>query len=137
MRRKVVVYSPLGQARNFLRAMKLEQEAFFYHSNCKEPGIAGLVKVSCIGIGLNPSPFRETYSCRYKGTKLKSVNKKEVPSSPSLMSPLRPLQYDKDYNKAFISGPAGTDFSFLCLGLSLKNRPDDSSSKSEVTRIKL
>ncbi|XP_077914875.1 thymocyte nuclear protein 1 isoform X3 [Halichoerus grypus] len=33
------------QARNFLRAMQLEQEAFFYHSNCKEPGIAGLVKV--------------------------------------------------------------------------------------------
>ncbi|XP_015393201.1 thymocyte nuclear protein 1 isoform X1 [Panthera pardus] len=45
VRRKVVVYSPLGQARNFLRAMKLEQEAFFYHSNCKEPGIAGLVKI--------------------------------------------------------------------------------------------
>ncbi|XP_045870501.1 thymocyte nuclear protein 1 isoform X2 [Meles meles] len=33
------------KARNFLRAMKLEQEAFFYHSNCKEPGIAGLVKI--------------------------------------------------------------------------------------------
>ncbi|XP_003472592.1 thymocyte nuclear protein 1 [Cavia porcellus] len=33
------------QARNFLRAMKLEDEAFFYHSNCKEPGIAGLVKI--------------------------------------------------------------------------------------------
>uniref|UniRef100_A0A8C0K4U1 Thymocyte nuclear protein 1 n=1 Tax=Canis lupus dingo TaxID=286419 RepID=A0A8C0K4U1_CANLU len=33
------------QARNFLRAMKLEQKAFFYHSNCKEPGIAGLVKI--------------------------------------------------------------------------------------------
>ncbi|XP_027435239.2 thymocyte nuclear protein 1 isoform X5 [Zalophus californianus] len=33
------------QARNFLRAMQLGQEAFFYHSNCKEPGIAGLVKV--------------------------------------------------------------------------------------------
>ncbi|XP_039734812.1 thymocyte nuclear protein 1 isoform X4 [Pteropus medius] len=33
------------QARNFLRAMKLEEEAFFYHSNCKEPGIAGLIKV--------------------------------------------------------------------------------------------
>ncbi|XP_025854673.1 thymocyte nuclear protein 1 isoform X4 [Vulpes vulpes] len=33
------------KARNFLRAMKLEQKAFFYHSNCKEPGIAGLVKV--------------------------------------------------------------------------------------------
>ncbi|XP_040848583.1 thymocyte nuclear protein 1 [Ochotona curzoniae] len=33
------------QARNFLRAMKLEQEAFFYHSNCKQPGIAGLMKI--------------------------------------------------------------------------------------------
>ncbi|XP_006892876.1 PREDICTED: thymocyte nuclear protein 1 [Elephantulus edwardii] len=33
------------QARNFLRAMKLEEEAFFYHSNCKEPGIAGLMKI--------------------------------------------------------------------------------------------
>ncbi|EHB03548.1 Thymocyte nuclear protein 1 [Heterocephalus glaber] len=33
------------QARNFLRAMKLEDEAFFYHSNCKEPGIVGLIKI--------------------------------------------------------------------------------------------
>ncbi|XP_062995180.1 thymocyte nuclear protein 1 [Elgaria multicarinata webbii] len=33
------------QARNFLRDMKAGQEAFFYHSNCKEPGIAGIVKI--------------------------------------------------------------------------------------------
>ncbi|XP_043853490.1 thymocyte nuclear protein 1 [Dromiciops gliroides] len=33
------------QARNFLRAMKVGDEAFFYHSNCKEPGIAGLMKI--------------------------------------------------------------------------------------------
>ncbi|KAM4704235.1 thymocyte nuclear protein 1 [Rhinophrynus dorsalis] len=33
------------QARNFMRAMKNGQEAFFYHSNCKEPGIAGIVKI--------------------------------------------------------------------------------------------
>uniref|UniRef100_A0A5F9CU83 Thymocyte nuclear protein 1 n=1 Tax=Oryctolagus cuniculus TaxID=9986 RepID=A0A5F9CU83_RABIT len=33
------------QARNFLRSMKLEEEAFFYHSNCKQPGIAGLMKI--------------------------------------------------------------------------------------------
>ncbi|KAF6083282.1 thymocyte nuclear protein 1 [Phyllostomus discolor] len=33
------------KARNFLRAMKLEEKAFFYHSNCKEPGIAGVVKI--------------------------------------------------------------------------------------------
>ncbi|XP_075695365.1 thymocyte nuclear protein 1 [Rhinoderma darwinii] len=33
------------QARNFLQAMKNGQAAFFYHSNCKEPGIAGIVKI--------------------------------------------------------------------------------------------
>ncbi|GFO26864.1 thymocyte nuclear protein 1 [Plakobranchus ocellatus] len=34
------------QARNFLRdQMKMGHEAFFYHSNCKEPGIIGLCKV--------------------------------------------------------------------------------------------
>ncbi|XP_018414518.1 PREDICTED: thymocyte nuclear protein 1 [Nanorana parkeri] len=33
------------QARNFLRQMKVGQEAFFYHSNCKEPGMAGIVKI--------------------------------------------------------------------------------------------
>lgn len=33
------------QARNFLRDMKIGQEAFFYHSNCKEPGIAGIIKI--------------------------------------------------------------------------------------------
>lgn len=34
------------QARNFMRDMKVGQQAFFYHSNCKEPGIAGIIKVS-------------------------------------------------------------------------------------------
>eukprot|EP00095_Tigriopus_kingsejongensis_P011062 maker-scaffold23_size669530-snap-gene-1.33 protein:Tk11062 transcript:maker-scaffold23_size669530-snap-gene-1.33-mRNA-1 annotation:"predicted protein" len=33
------------QARNFMRQMKVGQKAFFYHSNCKVPGIAGLVEV--------------------------------------------------------------------------------------------
>ncbi|BFZ16199.1 hypothetical protein BsWGS_19238 [Bradybaena similaris] len=34
------------QARNFLRdQMKLDHEAFFYHSNCKNPGIVGICKV--------------------------------------------------------------------------------------------
>ncbi|KAJ8366905.1 hypothetical protein AAFF_G00336890 [Aldrovandia affinis] len=33
------------QARNFMRDMKVDQRAFFYHSNCKEPGIAGLMKI--------------------------------------------------------------------------------------------
>ncbi|NXS81360.1 THYN1 protein, partial [Erpornis zantholeuca] len=33
------------QARNFLRSMKLGQQAFLYHSNCKEPGIVAIVKI--------------------------------------------------------------------------------------------
>ncbi len=33
------------QARNFLRAMKREDHAFFYHSNAEPPGIVGIVKI--------------------------------------------------------------------------------------------
>lgn len=33
------------QARNFLKAMQPGDRAFFYHSNAKPPGIAGLVEV--------------------------------------------------------------------------------------------
>ncbi|XP_053177064.1 thymocyte nuclear protein 1 [Scomber japonicus] len=33
------------QARNFMRQMKEGQLAFFYHSNCKEPGIAGIMTI--------------------------------------------------------------------------------------------
>jgi predicted RNA-binding protein with PUA-like domain len=34
------------QARNYMREMKLGDRAFFYHSSCPEPGIAGIVEVS-------------------------------------------------------------------------------------------
>ena len=35
------------QARNFMRKqMKVGDQAFFYHSNCAEPGIVGIVEVS-------------------------------------------------------------------------------------------
>ncbi|CAG0982275.1 hypothetical protein BURK2_01913 [Burkholderiales bacterium] len=35
------------QARNFMRdEMKLGDRAFFYHSSCAEPGIAGVVEIS-------------------------------------------------------------------------------------------
>ncbi|WP_248806667.1 EVE domain-containing protein [Pseudomonas sp. MWU13-2100] len=33
------------QARNFLRAMALGDEFFFYHSSCPEPGIAGIGRI--------------------------------------------------------------------------------------------
>ena len=34
------------QARNFMRDMKLGDKAFFYHSSCPEPGIAGVVEIA-------------------------------------------------------------------------------------------
>ena len=33
------------QARNFMRGMQLGDQVFFYHSNCKPPGITGLMEV--------------------------------------------------------------------------------------------
>jgi predicted RNA-binding protein with PUA-like domain len=34
------------QARNFMREMGLGDEAFFYHSSCPQPGIAGIMRVT-------------------------------------------------------------------------------------------
>ncbi|MCD5992059.1 EVE domain-containing protein [Pseudomonas sp. CDFA 602] len=34
------------QARNFLRAMAVGDEFFFYHSSCPQPGIAGIARIS-------------------------------------------------------------------------------------------
>jgi predicted RNA-binding protein with PUA-like domain len=34
------------QARNFMRQMKLGDKAFFYHSSCEVPGVAGIMRVS-------------------------------------------------------------------------------------------
>lgn len=36
------------QARNFMREMQLGDLAFFYHSNCKEVGIVGVMKIAKI-----------------------------------------------------------------------------------------
>ena len=33
------------QARNFMRSMQVGDGVLFYHSNCKEPGIAGIARV--------------------------------------------------------------------------------------------
>ena len=44
------------QARNFMRTMQPGDQAFFYHSNCKPPGIIGLMEVIEIGL-LDPTQF--------------------------------------------------------------------------------
>ncbi|MGB5239481.1 MAG: EVE domain-containing protein [Prochlorococcaceae cyanobacterium] len=44
------------QARNFMRSMALGDQAFFYHSNTKPPGIIGLMEVIETGL-TDPSQF--------------------------------------------------------------------------------
>lgn len=34
------------QARNFIRAMSVGDEFFFYHSSCPQPGIAGIARIT-------------------------------------------------------------------------------------------
>ena len=44
------------QARNFMRTMAVGDQAFFYHSNCKPPGIVGLMEVIETGL-VDPTQF--------------------------------------------------------------------------------
>lgn len=53
------------QARNFLRAMSLGDEFFFYHSSCPQPGIAGVARITAAAYpdptALDPeSPYFDT-----------------------------------------------------------------------------
>ena len=52
------------QARNFMRTMKDGDKAFFYHSNCKPPGIVGLMKIVDTGL-VDPSQFDSINKCRH------------------------------------------------------------------------
>ena len=44
------------QARNFMRNMNTGDKVFFYHSNCKPPGIVGLMEVVDLNI-IDPTQF--------------------------------------------------------------------------------
>ncbi|KAJ6256723.1 hypothetical protein Dda_8590 [Drechslerella dactyloides] len=41
----LVIHRHFTEVTNHLRSMKLGDKAFFYHSNCKEPGIVGLMEI--------------------------------------------------------------------------------------------
>jgi predicted RNA-binding protein with PUA-like domain len=36
------------QARNYMRDMEVGERAFFYHSSCPEPGVAGIVEIASL-----------------------------------------------------------------------------------------
>tara|TARA_A100001388_G_C28425228_1_gene337002 strand:+ start:19 stop:477 length:459 start_codon:yes stop_codon:yes gene_type:complete len=44
------------QARNFMRKMNIGDHVFFYHSNCKPPGVVGLMEVIDLNI-VDPTQF--------------------------------------------------------------------------------
>ena len=44
------------QARNFMRKMAIGDKVFFYHSNCKPPGIVGLMEIIDLNI-VDPTQF--------------------------------------------------------------------------------
>ena len=46
------------QARNFMRRMKINDKVFFYHSNCKPPGIVGFMEVIDLNI-VDPTQFQK------------------------------------------------------------------------------
>ena len=46
------------QARNFMRKMVIGDKVFFYHSNCKPPGIVGLMEVIDLNI-VDPTQFEK------------------------------------------------------------------------------
>ena len=47
------------QARNFMRSMKVGDQAFFYHSNTKPPGIVGLMEIVQTNL-IDPYQFDES-----------------------------------------------------------------------------
>lgn len=55
------------QARNFMRDdMQLGDQAFFYHSSCEEPGIAGIVEVARLAY---PDATQFDYKSKYFDSK--------------------------------------------------------------------
>ena len=46
------------QARNFMRKMAIGDKVFFYHSNCKPPGIVGFMEVIGLNI-IDPTQFQK------------------------------------------------------------------------------
>jgi len=65
------------QARNFMRdQMKLGDQAFFYHSNCDVPGIAGIVEISKLAY-----PDRTQFDPKHK-----YFDPKSTPENPRWMN---------------------------------------------------
>jgi len=56
------------QARNFIKTMQAEDLAFFYHSSCEVPGIAGIIKIAT-----DPYPDKTAFNPESKYYDPKSI----------------------------------------------------------------
>src|SRR3982750_2754391 len=81
------------QARNFMRQMQGGDRAFFYHSSCPEPGIAGIVEVSRLAYPdasqFDPkSPYYDAKSTReaprWDNVEVKLVRKTRLRARPGV-----------------------------------------------------
>ena len=59
------------QARNFMRKMEIGDQAFFYHSNCKPPGIVCLMEIVSKNI-IDPTQFDK--NSKYYDSKSDKLN---------------------------------------------------------------
>lgn len=78
------------QARNFLRRMRKNDLAFFYHSNTKSPGIVGLMRVAQSDV-LDPTQFDENsryYDARSvpENPRWQTVNVEFIEKFPAMVS---------------------------------------------------
>lgn len=60
------------QARNFIRQMQPNDEVFFYHSSCKNVGIAGVMAVSSLSY---PDPLAQDKNSHYYDEKSHTQNR--------------------------------------------------------------
>ena len=75
------------QARNFMRdQMKLGDKAFFYHSNCAEPGIVGIVEICKLGY---PDRFQFIEGHKYHDPKSTPENPRWVNVDVKLVNKTR------------------------------------------------
>lgn len=82
------------QARNYLRAMRRGEQAIFYHSNAKPPGIAGICKIVKAA---EPDPTQFDPSSHYYDPTSHYYDPTSKPSDPRwdwvTVAPVRELEF--------------------------------------------
>ncbi len=86
------------QARNFMREMQIGDQVFFYHSNCKPPGIIGLMEVIETNL-IDPTQFDR--KSNYFDQKSKKENPRWDCVKVKYLKKFEELLSLKDINESF------------------------------------